>query len=57
MKKYDNFSNDFFVFGGQKPLSTTTVDRHKKKACKKAHMKEITQHEFRHSYTIRMIHK
>lgn len=57
MKQYDNFNNDFFVFGGIKPLSTTTIDRHKKKACEKANMKEISQHEFRHSYATRMIHK
>ncbi|MCI9280527.1 MAG: tyrosine-type recombinase/integrase, partial [Bacilli bacterium] len=29
----------------------------KKKACEKAHIHEITQHEFRHSYATRMIHK
>ena len=36
------------MFGGQKPLSTSTIDRHKKIACEKAHMQEITQHEFQH---------
>ena len=56
-KKYGSFSEDYFIFGGKKPLSTTTIDRRKEKACKKANMREITQHEFRHSYTTRMIHK
>lgn len=56
-KQYGTFKNDFFVFGGIKPLSTTTIDRHKKVACEKACIREITQHEFRHSYATRMIHK
>ena len=55
-KQYGVFKDDYFIFGGLKPLSTTTIDRHKKKACEKAHLYEITQHEFRHSYTTRMIH-
>ncbi len=57
LKKYGTFKSDYFVFGGQKPLSTSTIDRHKKIACEKAHMQEITQHEFRHSYATRLIHK
>lgn len=48
---------EYFIFGGKKPLSSTTIDRHKKEACKKANIREITQHQFRHSYTTRMIHK
>lgn len=56
-KTYGSFSNDYFIFGGVKPLSTTTVDRHKKKACEKAKLHQITQHEFRHSYASRMIRK
>ena len=56
-KEYGSFNSEFFVFGGKKPLSTSTIDRHKKMACKKAHIFEITQHEFRHSYATRMIHK
>lgn len=51
------YCDDYFVFGGLKPLSPTTIDRRKKVACKKAHLFEITQHEFRHSYATRMIHK
>ena len=48
LKKYGTFKSDYFVFGGQKPLSTSTIDRNKKIACEKAHMQEITQHEFQH---------
>ena len=38
-------------------MSPTTIDRRKKVACNKARLFEITQHEFRHSYATRMIHK
>ncbi|MDO4962601.1 MAG: site-specific integrase [bacterium] len=48
---------DYYIFGGVKPLSPTTIDRYKLKACNKANLKPITQHEFRHSYATRMIHK
>ena len=57
LKKYGGFCNDYFIFGGPKPLSPTTIDRHKEVAYKKAKLPSITQHEFRHSYATRMIHK
>ncbi len=56
IKVYGSYQ-DYFIFGGIKPLSTTTLDRYKSKACKKAHLREITQHQFRHSYASRMLHK
>jgi len=56
LKKYGQ-SDDYFVFGGIKPLAPTTIDRCKLKACNKANMNPITQHEFRHSYATRMIKK
>lgn len=56
LKKY-GYSFDYFIFGGNKPLSPTTIDRHKLNACNKSSLKPITQHEFRHSYATRMIHK
>ena len=54
---YVNCSNDYFIFGGPKPLAPTTIDRYKKNACNKARIRPITQHEFRHSYATRMINK
>ena len=48
---------DYFIFGGIKPLAPTTIDRHKKKAYTRAKLPSITQHEFRHSYATRNIHK
>lgn len=56
-KKYGSLSNDYFVFGGIKPLAPTTIDRIKKVAYDRANLPSITQHEFRHSYATRMIHK
>lgn len=55
-KKY-GYGIDYFIFGGIKPLSPTTIDRYKIKACKTSNLIPITQHEFRHSYATRMIHK
>lgn len=57
IKLYGKFDINYFVFGGKKPLSTSTIDRYKHKACINAHIFEITQHEFRHSYASRMIRK
>uniref|UniRef100_A0AAU8B816 Recombinase n=1 Tax=Dulem virus 59 TaxID=3145770 RepID=A0AAU8B816_9VIRU len=57
IKKYGAFSNDYFIFGGLKPLAPTTIDRYKKNAYEKAKLPCITQHEFRHSYATRKIHK
>lgn len=44
------FNDDLYVFGGLKPLSPTTINRRKEKACKKANIREITLHQFRHSH-------
>ena len=45
-----NEERNYFIFGGLKPLSPTTIDRYKKKACLKSNLREITQHQFRHSH-------
>lgn len=57
LRKYGSFSKDYFIFGGLKPLAPTTIDRYKEIAYKKANLPSITQHEFRHSYATRKIHK
>lgn len=57
LKKYGTFNSDYFIFGGIKPLAPTTIDRYKKAAYEKAKLPSITQHEFRHSYATRKIHK
>ena len=48
--KFDSFNDDFYVFGGIKPLSSTTINRYKIKACEKANIYLIKLHEFRHSH-------
>lgn len=54
-KKYHGI-NDYFIFGGIKPLSCTSVDRHKNKACDKAGIRRITVHQFRHSHATLLLH-
>lgn len=44
------FNDDLFIFGGIKPLSPTTINRRKKKACEEANIRSITMHQFRHSH-------
>lgn len=53
--KYGQFSDDYFICGGVKPLSGTSIDRYKKKACEKVGIRPITQHQFRHSYATFLI--
>lgn len=48
-KKYNTECFDFYIFGGNKPLAPTTVNRVKLKACKKSNIRPITLHQFRHS--------
>lgn len=50
LNRYKAFKDDYFIFGGEKPLSTTTIDRYKRKACQKASLRPITQHQFRHRH-------
>ena len=38
-------------------MSTATIDRYKEKACNKAKMRTITQHQFIHSCATRLVHK
>lgn len=53
--KYGEYFDDYFIFGGVKPLSGTSIDRYKLKACQKANIRPITQHQFRHSYATYLI--
>ena len=54
-KLYSGLNDDYFVFGGVKPLAPTTVNRHKIKACKKANLRPITLHQFRHSHATLLV--
>lgn len=53
--KYGEFLDDYFIFGGKKPLSSTSIDRYKLEACRKTNIRPITQHQFRHSYATYLI--
>lgn len=45
-----DFDNSWFIFGGLQPYSHTTATVHKNYYCKKANVKTITLHAFRHSH-------
>lgn len=45
-----NFNNNYFVFGGKKSISFTSLERNKNKYCDKSKVKRIKIHEFRHSH-------
>ena len=48
--EYFGFSEEWYIFGGIKPLTRTTIDRKKNEYCKLANVKQIKIHEFRHSH-------
>lgn len=45
-----DFDNNWYIFGGKKPLTQTTITRRKDLYCKKADVKKIRLHDFRHSH-------
>lgn len=47
---YNNFSNDFYIFGGVKSIPPTTLTRKKDYYCSLSNTKRIKIHEFRHSH-------
>lgn len=53
--EYLNFSENWYVFGGPIPISKTTADRMKHKYFELSGVKEITNHQFRHSLTTILI--
>lgn len=55
IKKYGDNDFDYFIFGGKKPLSPTSIRRNKHNACVNRNIREITIHEFRHSCATRKI--
>ncbi len=57
IKQYKEFNNDYFVFGGSKPLAPTTINRKKNHYCKIAKVNEIRLHDFRHSHASILISK
>ena len=48
-ESYNNFDNEWFVFGGPLPLGDTSVQVHRDNCCNTAQIKKIRIHDFRHS--------
>lgn len=47
--KYDGFNDDWWVFGGIRPLPESSIQKAKNGYCKKAGLPQIRLHDFRHS--------
>lgn len=56
-EEYKNNDYDYFIFGGMKPLSPTSINRRKEKACNLANIRKIKLHEFRHSHATLLLNK
>lgn len=54
-QKEKDFSENWFIFGGRKPLSQTTVSRKKDGYCDISGVKKIRMHDFRHSHATLML--
>ena len=53
--KIPGFTNEWFMFGRDKPLVLASIDRAKEVAIKKAGVKRIRIHDFRHSHASNLI--
>ncbi len=53
--KIEGFNSNWFIFGSNKPLPRTTIDRIKDDAIKKSKVNRITIHELRHSHASNLI--
>lgn len=53
---FQNFNDNFYLFGGIKPISCTTLKRKKDDYCKIANVKQIRIHDFRHSHATILYH-
>lgn len=54
-QQYKDFSNNWYVFGDVRTLSTTQIARKKHQYFTDANIHEITIHEFRHSHVSNMV--
>ncbi len=54
-KRLAGFTPSLFLFGIDKPLSSTTLDRHKINYTKLSGVKQIRIHDFRHSHVSLLI--
>ena len=56
-KTFIGFNDNWFIFGGLFPLSTTNIEYRKNMYCKLANVKQIKIHEFRHSHASFLLSK
>ncbi len=49
-KEYKHFNDEWFVFGGYRPIPNSTLQTAKTTYMKKANLPEIRLHDFRHSF-------
>lgn len=54
-QRKNGFKEEWFIFGGDHPLPQTTIDYKKDEACKKADVRRIRIHDFRHSHASNLI--
>lgn len=54
-EKIEGFKNDWFIFGGTKPLPCTSITRYKDRAVNESGVKRIRIHDFRHSHASYLI--
>lgn len=54
-KEEEGFSPSWFIFWGKEPLCRTSIERIKNNAVKKAGVKKIRIHDFRHSHASNLI--
>ena len=57
LKKYENFTNNWFVFGDIFPLPTSTIPARRDKLVELSGVKRIRIHDFRHSCASLLISK
>ena len=49
INEFGECNDDYFIFGGIKPLAPSTINRHKLKACKKADLRPLELRGYRRS--------
>ena len=54
-QKMDDYSDEWFCFGGKRPLAETSITKEKDKAVKLSGLHRIRVHDFRHSYTSMLV--
>lgn len=57
MDKNEDFSDDWYMFGGRRYISRTSATRHKDIAVEKAEVPRMTLHDFRHAHASNLIAK